>query len=61
MLSAYSKNELLMDEFHVQVFAGGRVDWDRLDAFLKRNHPARLQLQAQVEKARGKARKSSGK
>lgn len=48
MLSAHEK-ELLKDEFHVQVFADGRVDWDRLDVFLKRNGTARRELVSHLE------------
>jgi hypothetical protein len=26
---------VLIDEFNIQVYADGRIDWDRLDSFLK--------------------------
>jgi hypothetical protein len=41
MPEMHLKQDQLVDEFHVQVYASGRIDWDRLDAFLARNAPAR--------------------
>lgn len=40
---------LLKDEFHVQVFSDGQVDWDRLDVFLRRNQEARRKLAVHLD------------
>lgn len=59
MLSADAKGQLLKDEFHVQVFSDGKVDWDRLDVFLRRNQEARRQLAAHLEPLTSRPRPSS--
>lgn len=30
----HKNNELLVEEFHVQVFSNGRIDWDNLDSYI---------------------------
>lgn len=51
MIREHSRGGMLMDEFTVQVFTGGRVNWDRLGAFLRRNPAARRQLSTHLGRA----------
>lgn len=36
MSTAKTKRDQLVEEFHVQVYSSGRIDWDNLDAFVPR-------------------------
>jgi hypothetical protein len=39
-------NEILVDEFNVQLYSNGRIAWDRLDAFIEKNAVKRNGLRA---------------
>jgi hypothetical protein len=58
MIRGHSKG-VLMDEFSVQVFSGGRVNWDRLGDFLRRNPSARRELANQWEREPRRGRRTT--
>jgi hypothetical protein len=44
-----TKEDQLVEEFAVQVYTSGRIDWDRLDVFLSKNEAARRRLAVMLE------------
>jgi hypothetical protein len=52
MAVSTSSQNMLIDEFDVQVRAGGKIDWGRLIWFLRENPPARRRLSSLLKSPR---------